>query len=51
VGDECTWRGYRIKVIEVQRPGHVRALFSALRGSVADSDTPPEQPSGKRENK
>lgn len=28
VGDECTWQGYRIKVIDVDKPGQLRVMMS-----------------------
>lgn len=32
VGDECTWRDYRIRVIEVSRRGQLRAMISKVEG-------------------
>jgi putative hemolysin len=28
VGDECNWRGFRVRVIEVSKRGRLRAMLS-----------------------
>jgi len=42
VGDECFWRGYRIKVIESEHPGRLRALFSRLPKQPTDPVPEPQ---------
>ena len=32
VGDECTWKGYLVRVIDVSKRGQLRAMLSRIGG-------------------